>query len=230
MHGIQSTSPATRLWHYLALFITLIIFFTQVGASATTATPEQPKGSSFTQVRVDPAQSHPLHIMDNLDTPFTIEINGNPIAKTTEDAEKPVPAKVGSDAAVFTLKDGRLVCGDYVLGRNVTENRSMLPKPVFWFKAGVEKDRVRPVTAEEEGSGHKIIFGGAPLKEADGAVFADILKGKPLHQRVECLRLTHCRGRIDCRCEDAVKEHVCMKSACLATFSRATHMNVNQVR
>ncbi|PSN66939.1 hypothetical protein BS50DRAFT_378688 [Corynespora cassiicola Philippines] len=116
-------------------------------------------------------------IMDNLDSTFTIEINGSPICNLPGDVEEPVQAKVGSssDAAVFTLKDGHLQCGDWILGRALAENRSMLPKQVLWFKLG-DKERAQPVAAHADGSSYSLRFSGAPLIEKDGAVFADLLQ------------------------------------------------------
>ena len=141
-------------------FTAFLILLHQVSAAAASTTaPAQPQGLSAAQVRVETSEA-PLHVMESLDTSFTIEVNGSPIAKGSVDGDEPVPAKVGSNAAVFTLKEGRLVCGDLVLGRNITENRSMLPKPVYWFKSSVDKGTVRPVAAEQEGSGYKILFAG----------------------------------------------------------------------
>jgi hypothetical protein len=206
--------------------ITAFIILLQQVTAATYAAPlAPPPGSSIAQVRVDTSESYSLQAMDNLDTPFTIEVNGKPITKVSDNTDEPIPAKVGSDAAVFTLKDGRLQCGDRVLGRNLTENRSMLPKPVYWFKESVGKEKVRPVTAEEEDGGYKIMFAGmcsrlstcdehrsrsnfiigVPLKEADGAVFADLMNGNFLL----CERkpsLIDCRGRINCCSEHTVTE------------------------
>ncbi|KAF2683687.1 hypothetical protein K458DRAFT_389605 [Lentithecium fluviatile CBS 122367] len=114
--------------------------------------------------------------MESLDSSFTIEVNGTPISKLSGTADEPVQAKVGSEAAIFTLKDGRLQCGDRVLGRSKTEDRSMRPKPVFWFPAVTSKDKVRPVTAKQEGSSLQLMFGGSALTETDGEVFADLMQ------------------------------------------------------
>lgn len=98
--------------------------------------------------------------MDALSGPFIIEVNGIPIAKTKSDAEDRVQATTGPDAATFTLKNGRLRAGDWILARAIREDRSFLPKPVRWFKIGAEEDKlpVQPVTAHEEGSSYKIKF------------------------------------------------------------------------
>jgi hypothetical protein len=97
--------------------------------------------------------------MDSLPSSFTIEVNGAPIAKVGDDAAHGVQAKTGPDAAVFTLKDSRLQCGDWVLGRSVKEDRSFLPKQVMWFKsAEVGKRGVQPVTASESGDSFLLRF------------------------------------------------------------------------
>ncbi|KAF2119063.1 hypothetical protein BDV96DRAFT_596844 [Lophiotrema nucula] len=104
--------------------------------------------------------------METLKSSFTIEISGTPIAKVDNDAEDRSQAKTGPDAAIFTLQDGRLKSGDWYLGRNKTENRSMLPKPVLWFKVNDENEKVvKPVSAEKEGDELKLEFAnGANVK------------------------------------------------------------------
>ena len=98
--------------------------------------------------------------MDNLNASFTIEVDGKPIAKVGPDAEDRAQATTGSDAAVFTLKDGRLRSGEWVLARPLRENRSFAPKPVCWFKIPADSGelRVHPVTAHEDGESYDIKF------------------------------------------------------------------------
>ena len=55
--------------------------------------------------------------METLSKPFTIQINDKYVTPVGSDAENGVQAKLGSEPATFTLKDGRLVSGDWVLGR-----------------------------------------------------------------------------------------------------------------
>jgi hypothetical protein len=106
--------------------------------------------------------------MDSLDSPFTIEINGQPVARISDSASSRTQAKIAtdSDAAVFTLTDGNLQCGGWMLGRNKTEDRSLLPKQVLWFKINVNgekadsKEQVLPVAAEKDGDLYKIRFNG----------------------------------------------------------------------
>ena len=116
--------------------------------------------------------------MDSLEKPFTIELNGSPIAKIGNNAEDKTQAKTGSEAAVFMLKDGFLQQGDWVLGRNLTENRSMLPKEVYWFKSSSDNDkRVQPVAAHQDGDNVQLKFKGCSLKLEDDDIFADLLGG-----------------------------------------------------
>jgi hypothetical protein len=108
------------------------------------------------------------NIMDSLDTPFTIEINGKPIARISDSEQTRTQAKVGavSDAAVFRLEGGSLQCGGWVLGRNKTEDRSLLPKQVLWFKIDVDgeqpdsKDQALPIAFEKDGDSYKPKFNG----------------------------------------------------------------------
>jgi hypothetical protein len=97
--------------------------------------------------------------MDGISSPFTIQINGKPVAKLDGKAEEYSQAKVGKDAAVFSLKDKRLQCGEWVMGRDLTENRSFGPKKVSWYRASAENEgRVQPVTAKKEGGAYELVF------------------------------------------------------------------------
>ncbi|KAJ8117662.1 hypothetical protein OPT61_g1195 [Boeremia exigua] len=119
-----------------------------------------------------------LRNMDGLNKSFTIELNGSPIANVGNNAEDKTQAKTGSEAAIFTLKNGMLQNGDWVLGRNLTENRSFMPKEVYWFKSGADNDkRVQPVVAHQDGDIIELKFGGSPLMLEDSKIFADMLGG-----------------------------------------------------
>jgi hypothetical protein len=97
--------------------------------------------------------------MDHIPSPFTIEINGKPIATVDESAEDRTQAKLGKDAAVFSLKNSRLQCEGWIMGRSVTENRSYGPKKVSWYKANAEnEEQVQHVTAKKEGQAYQLIF------------------------------------------------------------------------
>lgn len=97
--------------------------------------------------------------MDSLPSPFTIEIDGKPIAQIKDSAEDKTQAILGSEAAVFNLKDGKLVSGQWLLARNLTEDRSLLPKKVAWYKKNVENEGIiKPVSAKKEGDSYELFF------------------------------------------------------------------------
>jgi hypothetical protein len=102
-------------------------------------------------------------VMDTLPTPFAIEISGKPRAKISHSEATRTQAKVetGAEAAVFELKNSRLGCNGWMLGRNTTEDRSMLPKKVLWFKMSEDQEeRIQPVAAEKEGDSYVLKFVG----------------------------------------------------------------------
>lgn len=98
--------------------------------------------------------------MDSLDFSFKLEIDGHAVAEISSSEQSPTQATVGTNAAaVFTLRDGRLRCGDWILARKLIENRSMAPKQVAWFKVGTESEKeAQPVTALKEGEKYQIKF------------------------------------------------------------------------
>lgn len=95
--------------------------------------------------------------MDSLPKPFTVEIDGKPINKADANAEDRTHAKVGSEPAVFELKDKRLHCDGYILARSQKEDRSLLPKQVMWFKADTDEP-THDVTAKKEGGDYTLLF------------------------------------------------------------------------
>ncbi|KAF1957861.1 hypothetical protein CC80DRAFT_469885 [Byssothecium circinans] len=127
--------------------------------------------------------------MDSLNTPFTIEVNGSPIAPATADR---APAQTGTEPAVFTLKNGRLQSGDFFLSRATREDRSFLPKPVLWFKADAEGNdkAAKPVTVQQEGEKYLIKFANASLISEEGKVLADLAGGEYMRTLLSCLNLS----------------------------------------
>lgn len=100
-------------------------------------------------------------VMESLGFPFTIEIEGVPIAEVENNDQDLIQATLGANAAVFTLKESRLTCGDWYLARNKSEDRSLLPKQVLWFKATADSQgRAQPVTAKKNGEVYQISFAG----------------------------------------------------------------------
>ncbi|RSL83720.1 hypothetical protein BHE90_000369 [Fusarium euwallaceae] len=120
--------------------------------------------------------------MDSLPRPFTITVDGQKVAPPVENGDDRIHAATGSDAAVFTLNDCHLQSNGWFLGRYQVEDRSLLPKRVYWFKAGQE-DRIQPVFAVEEEGSIVLKFGGSPLVAIDALLFATLL-GEP-QQKVE---------------------------------------------
>ncbi|KAF1978796.1 hypothetical protein BU23DRAFT_448394, partial [Bimuria novae-zelandiae CBS 107.79] len=90
-------------------------------------------------------------------------------------------ATLGSKVATFTLKDGRLVSGDWVLGRNLTEDRSLGPNKIAWFKDNSESGkRLHVVNAHVDRGSHQLKFGGngdldGCLMASDDEVFVDLI-------------------------------------------------------
>ncbi|OAL44086.1 hypothetical protein IQ07DRAFT_615920 [Pyrenochaeta sp. DS3sAY3a] len=115
--------------------------------------------------------------MDSIPSKFTIEINGKPIANVDDGAEDHTQAKLGQDAAVFSLKDSRLQSGGWIIGRNWTENRSFGPKKVSWYKANADnEEQVQPVTAKKEADTYHLIFtNGNLMVNDDEMVLVDLI-------------------------------------------------------
>ncbi|PVH94869.1 hypothetical protein DM02DRAFT_538546 [Periconia macrospinosa] len=116
--------------------------------------------------------------MSSLDnTSFTIQVGGSSIAAPANSVDEKHQAKAGdSQPAIFSLQNGRLQSGDWVLGRAWAEDRSFGPKMVFWFKASDCGDQVQPVTAEQEGETLRLSFSSI-LTVEDGNIFADLSGG-----------------------------------------------------
>jgi hypothetical protein len=97
--------------------------------------------------------------MDSIPSQFTIKINGKPIAKVDDGADDHTQGKLGQDAAVFNLKDSQLQSGEWIIGRDWTENRSFGPKKVSWYKANADSEKqVQPVTAKKEADTYSLVF------------------------------------------------------------------------
>jgi hypothetical protein len=218
MRGVAT--PKQHLWQYLvALATSTSLFIPQPITAAYTTFPTQSQPSSITWLLVD-APVCPLHTMENIDNPFNLEINGHPISKAPDNAEDAVQAKVGSNAAIFTLKDGCLRSENWLLGRAVTENRSMLPKEVLWFKASTGEGKVQSVTAKQDGGSYQFLFAGVPLMEMDGAVFADMLQGMFFVLVCRDVLLTGHRGGFHCYGENAHLNEVLEENAWVVGWRR----------
>jgi hypothetical protein len=88
------------------------------------------------------------------------------------DFELQIPARIGPNPAIFTLKDGRLSSGPWVMGRALMEDKSLSPKQVYWFNETAPAERGIPdptwrdyhsVTAQESGESIKLLFSYAGM-------------------------------------------------------------------
>lgn len=96
-----------------------------------------------------------LHIADSgyiSQAEASVENNNN------DNTDHRIPATTGpkDSAATFTLTDGRLESesGDWILGRDLVEDRSLLPKAVYWFSKNnpwVKVDFVQKTVVEHDG-------------------------------------------------------------------------------
>ncbi|KAH7073841.1 hypothetical protein BKA63DRAFT_41404 [Paraphoma chrysanthemicola] len=126
------------------------------------------------------------HPMDSIPSSFAISINGKPITQIDTSAADHTQAKVGKDAAIFTLQDSVLRSGDWIMGRDLTENRSFGPKQVSWYRASAESEgRVQRVTAKKESGAYQLIFTkGTLIAGDDDLVFVDLLGEAPSEVKV----------------------------------------------
>ncbi|CBX98986.1 hypothetical protein LEMA_P082250.1 [Plenodomus lingam JN3] len=114
--------------------------------------------------------------MDSLDFPFKIEIDGKAIAPAHGEEEAIVQAALGDNAAIFTLENNQLKSGDWILGRNKSEDRSLWPKKILWFKLGTDSaERAQPAVAIKDGNQYKIKFANASLMAEDDKVFVELM-------------------------------------------------------
>ncbi|KAE8383718.1 hypothetical protein BDV26DRAFT_250674 [Aspergillus bertholletiae] len=112
---------------------------------------------------------------ESFDTAFIISIGDAFIRRADESStESTFQATTGNrdDAAVFTLTDRVLRSGDWTLSRYTSEDRSLLPKPVYWFR---EEGLAQEVSLEQEGESWLVESGGAPFVALDGKVFAQLI-------------------------------------------------------
>ncbi|KAJ5679116.1 hypothetical protein N7462_007360 [Penicillium macrosclerotiorum] len=99
--------------------------------------------------------------MDSIEGRFTIMVNGLAVTTAEDNADPKVHAAVGRDPAIFTLTRGRLESGDWILGRSLIEDRSLLPKGIYWFKkTSTDVELVQQSTAIPEAGSYKLMFAG----------------------------------------------------------------------
>ncbi|KAJ5099620.1 hypothetical protein N7532_006621 [Penicillium argentinense] len=118
--------------------------------------------------------------MESIPGTFIIKVDYQPVSVVKDGNEDKTHACLGPDPAVFTLVDGHLESGDWILGRSLVEDRSLLPKRVLWFnKQSTRTDMVHKVLAFPDGDSYRLEFLGAPLISHEGKLFADLMKDQP---------------------------------------------------
>ncbi|KAG9190305.1 hypothetical protein G6011_08393 [Alternaria panax] len=120
--------------------------------------------------------------MDSLPRPFTIEVDGKPIAKVngpldeeSYDGQTCKHAKTGSEPAIFELKQYRLISDGLVLSRELVEDLTLKPKRVYWFRADTYPVHHR-VIAGKDGNNFSLQMSGSTLMADGDTVFACLLR------------------------------------------------------
>ncbi|KAJ5248746.1 hypothetical protein N7468_000197 [Penicillium chermesinum] len=107
--------------------------------------------------------------------PFYILVKGAPITKPILEDNNPVQASLiaSPERAIFTYNasSNHLECEGLYLGRNLVEDRSLLPKKVVWSR---DPERLLPVKTDENDPG-KLRFSGGLLTVMNGQLFASLM-------------------------------------------------------
>ncbi|KAJ5741748.1 hypothetical protein N7533_011157 [Penicillium manginii] len=110
--------------------------------------------------------------MESLKGQFTIQVDSQSVSMPENINESRVHASLGpTTPAVFTLVDGYLKSGGWILGRALLEDRSLLPKKIYWFDeqqsdlGSIQKTRAVPEETR------------APLIAPNGLLLADLMRG-----------------------------------------------------
>lgn len=99
--------------------------------------------------------------METIEGSFIIEVNNQPIKVAEKSGEPQIHASLGPNPAIFTLVDGRLESEGWILGRYLVEDRSLLPKRVFWFDMQhAKQDLIQKTLAVPDGDSYVLEFAG----------------------------------------------------------------------
>lgn len=101
--------------------------------------------------------------MENIEGKFTIQVDGQSIGEVEDIDEPQVQASLEQSRtpAIFTLSDGRLETGNWILGRGLIEDRSLLPKKMFWFsKQHSDLGLIHKTLAAPKGDSYELKFPG----------------------------------------------------------------------
>ncbi|KAK5996541.1 hypothetical protein PT974_01876 [Cladobotryum mycophilum] len=115
--------------------------------------------------------------MSDIEGPFTISFGDNTVSTVEDTGERRIQAKIGSDAAVFTLKDGQLESEDWIVTRDSVEDRSLLPKAVYFFPKSSGFEPIHKTTAQvEEDGSYRFFVGGAPWVVINDQIRSDLTR------------------------------------------------------
>ncbi|KAJ5995603.1 hypothetical protein N7481_002580 [Penicillium waksmanii] len=116
--------------------------------------------------------------MESIEGEFVIEIDNQSVGLPENNGESRVHASLGpTSPAVFTLVDGYLKSSGWILGRSLVEDRSLLPKRVFWFdEQKSDLGLIQKTRAVSDGDSYVLEFAGAPLIAPDGYLLADLMR------------------------------------------------------
>ncbi|KAJ5281874.1 hypothetical protein N7478_007246 [Penicillium angulare] len=115
--------------------------------------------------------------MTSIEGAFTIKVDGQTVSNAEDNGEGKIQASFGSEPATFTLIDGRLESNGCYLSRALVEDRSLLPKRVYWFrKEEGNASAIHVVTAKPNGTTCSLLFSGAPLMSSNNLLFADLMQ------------------------------------------------------
>lgn len=100
--------------------------------------------------------------MESLKGQFTIQVDSQSVSMPENINESRVHASLGpTTPAVFTLVDGYLKSGGWTLGRALLEDRSLLPKKLYWFdEQQSDLGSIQKTRAVPEGDSYVLEFAG----------------------------------------------------------------------
>ncbi|KAJ5113048.1 hypothetical protein N7456_001582 [Penicillium angulare] len=115
--------------------------------------------------------------MTSIEGAFTIKVDDQTVSRAEDSGEDKFQASFGPEPATFTLTDGRLESNGWYLSRALVEDRSLLPKRVYWFRKGdANANAIHVVTAKPNGATCSLLFSGAPLMSSNNLLYADLMQ------------------------------------------------------
>lgn len=137
--------------------------------------------------------------MADLPNSFTITIGDIPIAFNTDPESETTRAEANANnPAVFSFnaKQGLLQSGAYYLSRILTEDRTMLPKAVFWCKREECPEEMSHKTTIEKQNGEYLLRSGSMYSILVNLNFVDVWEGPTLTRVYTDAPLTIINGHV----------------------------------